>query len=569
MPLSNTLKPIIMKHIIKKLLIPGVVAFLVLFSGCSKKIDDAYLSPNLPWENVNDQAPVEDLLPGVIANMAVSASANGNLYGPMNDGRLVGSYVQFWASNGTGNQSDRMGGATGTSDNLGSIWAMHYYGQGQNISAIIERGSIDKKWDYVGVAQAIRAWGWLTLTDMYDDVILKEAFNKELLVFKYDTQEEVYAEIKRLCNEALVNLNKTGDNVNPAKLAISDAWGNGGDKNKWKKFVYGIMARVNHRISNKASYDPDVVISYCDSAIKINSENTYIKFSAAGGYGTFNFMGIRRLGGGGTDNTASQTHRQTKFIADLMSGVNGQFPTASVDPRAPYIIRENTNNTYKGTRPNKGTDGLTTNDQPQSFWGTTFAGSASGTSDVNCRYIFTNAGPYPIMTASEIQFIKAEALLRKGDRPNALIAYRKGIELNFDLLRTVFETNVPVARKISDASRDTYLNNPLVVPTASGLTLSHILLQKYITMYAWGVVETWVDLRRFHYTDLDPATGLQVYRDFAPPTGTDLFQDNFGKFVQRARPRYNSEYLYNIAELSRLGALALDFHTKECWFSKP
>ena len=88
-------------------------------------------------------------------------------------------------------------------------------------------------------------------------------------------------------------------------------------------------------------------------------------------------------------------------------------------------------------------------------------------------------------------------------------------------------------------------------------------------MYGWGVIETWVDLRRFHYTDLDPANGLQVYRDFAPPSGTDLFPDNFGRLVYRARPRYNSEYLYNVAELNRLSAFALDYHTKECWFSKP
>lgn len=82
-----------MKHLINKLILPAITFFLLFASGCSKKIDEAYNWPNKPWEDVNDQAPVEDLLPGVIANMAISSSANGNLYGPMNDGRLVGSYV--------------------------------------------------------------------------------------------------------------------------------------------------------------------------------------------------------------------------------------------------------------------------------------------------------------------------------------------------------------------------------------------------------------------------------------------------------------------------------------------
>ena len=88
-------------------------------------------------------------------------------------------------------------------------------------------------------------------------------------------------------------------------------------------------------------------------------------------------------------------------------------------------------------------------------------------------------------------------------------------------------------------------------------------------MYAYGLVETWVDMRRYHYTDLDPVTGQQVYADFVPPSGTDLFVNNNGKLVYRARPRYNSEYLYNVAELTRIGAIALDYNTKEQWFSQP
>jgi hypothetical protein len=41
------------------------------------------------------------------------------------------------------------------------------------------------------------------------------------------------------------------------------------------------------------------------------------------------------------------------------------------------------------------------------------------------------------------------------------------------------------------------------------------------------------------------------------------------KWIYRVRPRYNSEYLYNVDELNRLGAFAPDYITKECWFSKP
>jgi hypothetical protein len=74
-------------------------------------------------------------------------------------------------------------------------------------------------------------------------------------------------------------------------------------------------------------------------------------------------------------------------------------------------------------------------------------------------------------------------------------------------------------------------------------------------------------MRRFHYTDIDPATSNQVYAGFIPPSGVNLFSGNNGKLVYRCRPRYNSEYLYDIPELTRIGALNSDYVTNECWFS--
>jgi hypothetical protein len=98
--------------------------------------------------------------------------------------------------------------------------------------------------------------------------------------------------------------------------------------------------------------------------------------------------------------------------------------------------------------------------------------------------------------------------------------------------------------------------------------LSMIMLQKYIAMFGYGTFETWTDMRRYHYVDLDKTTGKQVFTDFVAPSGTGLFEDNGGKLVYRMRPRFNSEYVWNINELGRIGATQLDYHTKEQWFSQ-
>jgi hypothetical protein len=134
------------------------------------------------------------------------------------------------------------------------------------------------------------------------------------------------------------------------------------------------------------------------------------------------------------------------------------------------------------------------------------------------------------------------------------------------MLTGVYESSVPVALRITPASRASFLANAIIVPSSANLTLSHIMLQKYIASYGYGILETWVDIRRYHYTDQE--NGVQVYADFTPPSGIDLFVNNNNKLVYRARPRFNSEYLYNVKELERIGAIALDYNTKEQWFSQ-
>ena len=131
---------------------------------------------------------------------------------------------------------------------MGSIWAMHYYGLGQNLNKMIDWGIEEKKWDYVGVGHAIRAWSWLVTTEMYGEIIMTEAFNTSQLVFNYNTQEQVYDTVRIIARMALDYLNKTGDGVNQANLAKGDAYFYQGDVNKWKKFTYAVLARSFHQV---------------------------------------------------------------------------------------------------------------------------------------------------------------------------------------------------------------------------------------------------------------------------------------------------------------------------------
>ena len=546
-----------MKYNIKYLLV--ISALIIMGVSCSKKIDDAYANPNYDVK----VAP-EGLLPQIVASMA----GNYGAHGPMNDIRYIGAYVQNFAYANTLSNFDRMG-YTNT-DVAQSFWRSHYYDIGQNNVKMIAWAIENKQWDYAGVGKAIFAWSWLNLTTYHGEVVLKEAFNTDQITFQYDKQEDVYAEVRKLSHEALSYLNKTGDNASQTSLAKGDAFFYKGDVSKWKKFVYGVLARSFNHLTNKADYKADSVLFYTNLAMKESTDDGLVKFTASLVSATNNMFGPFRANLGGASTVSPTAIRQGAFIANLMSGANSAFPGVA-DPRAIYILRLNANNTFKGVEPNKGQAVLAANDRPENFWGVPqiSANNTAPANDLNCRFIFRNDAPFPVMTATEISFMRAEAAFLKGDRATALVAYKDGIAKHFDLLMNYYNTNVPAASLLTATIKANFLANPLVVPAnAANLTLSMIMLQKYIAMFGYGTFETWTDMRRYHYVDLDKTTGKQVFTDFVAPSGTGLFEDNGGKLVYRMRPRFNSEYVWNINELGRIGATQLDYHTKEQWFSQ-
>jgi len=546
-----------MKYNIKYLLV--ISALIIMGVSCSKKIDEAYANPNYDVK----VAP-EGLLPQIVASMA----GNYGAHGPMNDIRYIGAYVQNFAYYTTLSNFDRMG-YTNT-DVAQSFWRSHYYDIGQNNVKMIAWAIENKQWDYAGVGKAIFAWSWLNLTTYHGEVVLKEAFNTDQITFQYDKQEEVYAEVRKLSHEALSYLNKTGDNASQASLAKGDAFFYKGDVSKWKKFVYGVLARSFNHLTNKADYKADSVLFYTNLAMKESTDDGLVKFTASLVSATNNMFGPFRANLGGASTVSPTAIRQGAYIANLMSGANSAFPGVA-DPRAIYLLRLNANNTFKGIEPNKGQAVLAANDRPENFHGVPqiTANNTAPANDLNCRFIFRNDAPFPVMTATEISFMRAEAAFLKGDKATALVAYKDGIAKHFDLLMNYYNTNVPAASLLTATIKADFLANPLVVPAnAANLTLSMIMLQKYIAMFGYGTFETWTDMRRYHYVDLDKTTGKQVFTDFVVPSGTGLFEDNGGKLVYRMRPRFNSEYVWNINELARIGATQLDYHTKEQWFSQ-
>jgi hypothetical protein len=508
------------------------------------------------------------------------------------DARFVSKFVQNWVANTNLTTSFDAMSYIGGNDSNGDIWRQCYFGLGKNLDYIIESGTTKGQWDYVGAAQVLKGMMFQYATDYHGEIIFKEAFLPDKAFFKYDDQETVYAGVDSILRLGIKNLSRSDIEVSTTRLIKGD-YVYDGNNAKWIKFAWGLMARNAHRITNKASYNADSVIAFCDRSFTTSADDFLIPFDAAKNDDA-NFFGPFR------NNLA--LFRQSTFIVNLLDGTSltglASTPANAYnrDPRMKHMLTcsedtTNGNGGFRGVAPSVGdpnvlltgiytvgsANWLNARKRIPAPWLDSVYGnpSASVFNPSNRHYLFADKVVMPIMTASEIQFIKAEAALKKGDPSTAYTAYLNGINLHFDFVN---RSSMPrgnsilfTGNTISGGQRAAYLASANVKSSPATLTVSDIMLQKYIALWGWGFFETFVDMRRYHWTDLDPAVpgtsaASQVYKNFALPT---LAAENFGKPVYRVRPRFNSEYVWNRDELLRIGALNGDYHTYECWFSKP
>jgi hypothetical protein len=499
----------------------------------------------------------------VSANLYLAPMLHWLVTSPQLDGRYVGHYAQEWYSSSTAAAPTspapswgKMGYDPG-SDAGAQQWRDVYWSLGQNLIDMNTKAEAEQRWDLLGVGLILKAWGWQVLTDLHGEIIIKEAIDQTRTTFDYDSQDYAYQEIQRLLDSAIVLLKRNDGAVDAAYLGVGDKIYNG-DRARWLKLAAGMLALSLNHFSNKASYNPDRVIRLVDSSFTGNSDDPLLAYTCTStDFADCNFWGRTR------NNVTA--YRQTQFIVGLMNGkqFGDSLDPASVDPRLSRMLAlDSANTTYRGLDVNQSGFGtLNATQQPRNFFGYT------GTNGLGLpsRYIFADRSRLPVMTYAELQFIKAEAALRSDNAALARTAYINGISSHIDFVNARNLDAGQTPAQITAAEKATFLADTNIVPVT--VTLSHIMSQKYIALWGWGHNELWMDMRRYHYTDLDPVSGVQVFRGFTPPT--TLYADNIGKVVQRIRPRYNSEYVWNRDGLDAIGGLATDYHTKALWIIEP
>lgn len=495
--------------------------------------------------NTNPNAPET-----VGANLYLAPMLHWLVAGQHWDARCTAQYTQQLTQT-TRSVYDQMGPNANT-DLCGQQWRDVYWTFGQNLIDMMEISQREERWDLLGVGYILKAWGWQQLTSIHGEIIVSEAFNQTTFNFDYDSQEYVYQEVQKLLDSAIVYLNRTDGAVDDTYLGRSDNIYHG-DREKWLRFAHGLYAISLSHFSNKASYDPDAVISHVNSSFTSNADDALL---------SFNYTSNDDRNVLGPSYNIFGTYRPTEFVVGLLDGT----VFGVEDPRLRRMLPPAPDGAYRGLDPDLSAPytALPENQRPMTLYGyvATPAGGSPGI------YLFSDGVSVPVMTYAQLQFVKAEAAYRMGDATLALEAYTEGISAHIEFVNARNREDNQIVSQITPAEETAFLADVGVVPTdPNDLTLSMIMSQKYIAQWVWSSNEVWMDMKRHHYTDLDPVTGEAVYPGFELPLLLHSF--NQDKPVYRLRPRYNSEYVWNQAGLDKIGGLAEDYHTVPLWIVTP
>lgn len=363
-----------------------------------------------------------------------------------------------------------------------------------NISYMNDKAAETESYHYIGVGKVMYALGFLTMADLYGMVPFEEAFNADIMNPRYDDGSLVYEKCLALLDEGILDLQK---NQGPGAIAL--AKGDPlfkGDVSKWIKFAYGIKARHLNHLSKTSSYDPEAILSALSKAAQNNSESAIYQYEdeVTSGNSATNSLQYQ-------NNSAT---RLTKLYLDYISNNYTGAPTGNnnkKDPRynlltARYAIVKLDQNgkKYIDTVLTKGVDMATITGAGILSSATEYIELRKSKDPINLErdtvghksFIgtwYTQKGAKGLLlTNAELRFIEAEVQFKKGDKAKALEAYKAGIKSHIEIM----------GLNASD-----YITSTSVIQNAGDLTLSHIMIQKYIAMsYS---PETFADMRRMNY----------------------------------------------------------------------
>jgi len=417
------------------IILSAAILALTLWSCSESVMDDIN-------KDINDPG---DMVSRLIITDAMTASAfsivggDFNYYASIYIEHNVGTFGQFYNAEIRSSEPS----ASSTYNNTWNAVYANLYSLKIIREKCSEGGSEEGNYHTLGVAQILTALNLAVLTDVMGDVPWSQAIQPGVIFTpELDSQEDIYADIFSLLDEAIANLDMVS--IYPSLGAQDLIYG--GDTEMWKKFAYGLKARYKMRLSFRNPAYADV-ITFANQSFTSGEEQAQFNYNGNTSNSPFYMMFLDR------DYYGASQSLHNKLVArnDPRDDV---FFTNYPDVAGDLVFAPNGNP-----------------DQVQGAY------SISAISDIDA--------PTYLMSYHEIEFLKAEAYVRTSNLALADTALRKAVTAAFQ------KVNIG----LSAADAKTYFNTE-VRPKFTANPLSEVMNQKYIACFEEEAVEAYNDYRR-------------------------------------------------------------------------
>jgi len=427
----------IRNNISKYAVLLALTATPLVVTSCRQELD-INVDPNNP-----SQASLSGLLSGSQVGFAFALGGEGT--------RMPAAVVQHYA--GHRNQSLRYAQYRITSSDTDGTWTA-LYNTLMDMKELENKAAASGNQAYLGVSKILQAHAFSVTTDLFGDIPFSKALQGRTNITPvYDKQEDIYPALITMIDEGLAALSAGTETISGDIVY-------GGNVTKWKKYGNSLKLRLLNHLSSRQPNAAANFLATNPSLIDTSADDAKVAFGSV----------------------ASNANPIYQF--DVLSGRKDQAVASTIvnkmralsDPRVSVYFNPVANNNsglqgqYLGNAPGNDTDDSGENEY----------------SRVGSAYASVKA-PVVLMSAAEVNFIKAEVYYRASDS-RAQAAYQAAITQDFAALGL-------------SSSVGAYLANANV---AYDGTLQRIMEQKWITMFQ-ASYESWVDWRRTGFPVLTPA----------------------------------------------------------------
>ncbi len=477
-------------------------------------------------EDPNNQKTVD---PHLVFKFSVKRGMGNFLTASHMEYNGLHQYMMYFAKRGgvePGKEYIQPAGADG-------FWTENYVDALNNAQVIIRAAESDPALKNMAAAAIIwKVFLTQRITDLWGDIPYSKAFqgNPELeFTPEYDTQKEIYYSFLLELEQAVSSFDETNEFFTTESDLIY-----GGSVENWIRFGNSLRLRIATRI-NKV--DPQLsasVINDLQDELLIESNDQIASFQ-------FNSVFNKPLYEAGfiQYEQGEQYINPSKYLVDLLIETD--------DPRKPIIVNKTTlSNQFPFLDNYKGVPNLLpyNNDIWEQYnLDALLTGNPQGqygdVSRIGDWYL-NNERPYPLITYSEVCFLKAEAALNGIWEGNATDFYMEGILSHMEYINLYASED----QTIPDLLITNYLN------IDGTITLEDIISQKYILFAYENVYEAYAEYRRTGFPVLTDYFGQAIDADIFPNrlkypySEFNLNRENYQNAVVRQGPDNSQTHLW-------------------------